>query len=129
MIPIPLRALLIIGSLFAVFVVGNNIKKNRMLVEDSIFWMCFALVLFVAALFPSLIVAPAAALGFISPANFVFLLVIAFLLWRAFSNTAEISRLKAKVAELTQEIALAHMEEESEPGKTSESASGGSNNR
>ena len=122
MIPIPLRALLIIGSLFAVFVVGNNIKKNRMLVEDAIFWMCFALVLFVAALFPSLIVAPAAALGFISPANFVFLLVIAFLLWRAFSNTAEISRLKAKVAELTQEIALAHMEEESHPGKTRESA-------
>ena len=50
-------------------------------------------------------------LGFMSPANFVYLVVIALLLWKVFTNSAEISRLKAKVTELAQEIALAHMDE------------------
>lgn len=108
MIDFSLRIVLILGSLLAVTVVGRNIRKNRMLIEDSIFWMLFSVILLIIALIPSVVVGPAAALGFISPANFVFLLVIAFLLWRAFINTTEISRLKAKVSELTQEIALAN---------------------
>lgn len=85
-----------------------------MLVEDAIFWMVTALVLVVLAVFPGIAICLSQMLGFMSPANFVYLVVIALLLWKAFMNAAEISRLKAKVTELAQEVALAHMDDEDE---------------
>lgn len=111
MISIPLRISLILGSLLAVLVVARNIKKEKMLIEDAVYWMVAAFTLLLLAIFPNIATTLAAAFGFMSPINFVFLVVIAFLLWKAFSNSAEISRLKAKVSELSQEIALTNLDE------------------
>ncbi|WP_241147264.1 DUF2304 domain-containing protein [Olsenella sp. An285] len=111
MIPFQLRLILVAGALLAVWIVARQIRKNKMLVEDAIFWMVTAFVLVVLAVFPGIATSLAQLLGFMSPANFVYLVVIALLLWKAFTNSAEISRLKAKVTELAQEIALAHMDE------------------
>lgn len=110
MISFQLRLLLVIGALVAVWIVAKQIKKNRMLVEDAIFWMVTAFVFVLLAVFPGIATWLAGLLGFMSPANFVYLVVIALLLWKVFTNSAEISRLKSKVTELAQEVALAHMD-------------------
>ena len=46
-----------------------------------------------------------------SASNFVYLVIIALLLWKVFVCSSEISRLKVKVNELAQEIALDHLDE------------------
>ena len=53
----------------------------------------------------------AALLGFSSPSNFVFLAVIGLLILKVFSNSVEISVLRHKVEELSQEVALFHKDE------------------
>ncbi len=106
MLPVSLRILLVCGALFALGVVGRKVKKNKILVEDAVFWVVSAFVLVLLALFPGIAVSVAYALGFVSPSNFVYLCIIALLLWKVFVNSAEISRLKNKVDELAQEVAL-----------------------
>ena len=46
-----------------------------------------------------------------SASNFVYLAIIVLLLWKVFTNSGEISRLKTRVNELAQEVALAHKED------------------
>ena len=52
-----------------------------------------------------------------SPSNFVFLYVIAVLVIREFLTTVEISKLRARVALLTQQKALEDLEEREEEAR------------
>lgn len=106
MLPFYLRALLVLGAVAALYVVGKQVKKQKILVEDAVFWVVVAVVFVVIAVFPDIAINLAYALGFMSASNFVYLVIIALLLWKAFTNSAEISRLRTKVNELAQEIAL-----------------------
>lgn len=112
MLPTSLRVLLIICAVVALFAVFNRVKKAKLLVEDSIFWIVCAFILLLMAIFPDAIQNLAWAIGFMSAANFVYLVVIAFLIWKVFTNSLEISRLKNKINELAQETALTHVEGE-----------------
>ena len=111
MLPFYLRALLVIGAVAALLVVGKQVKKQKILVEDAVFWVIVAVVFVVIALFPDIAINLAYALGFMSASNFVYLAIIALLLWKAFTNSAEISRLRTKVNELAQEIALSKLDD------------------
>ena len=112
MLPIQLRALLVVGALLALWIVCSRVKKSKILMEDAIFWTVLAFVLVLLAVFPQIAICVSHALGFMSASNFVYLVVMVLLLWKVFTNSSEISRLKAKVNELAQEFALARMEEE-----------------
>ena len=68
-------------------------------------------VLVFVALFPGLAIICADALGFISASNFVFLVIMGLLLVKVFGLTAQVSMLRHKVEELSQEIALAEHDE------------------
>lgn len=119
MLPVYLRVLLVLGALFALVVVGRQVKKEKILVEDAVFWVVLAAIFVILAVFPDLAIVLAHNLGFMSASNFVYLAIIVLLLWKVFTNSGEISRLKTKVNELAQEIALAHMdaEEKQEDGR------------
>lgn len=101
-----LRALLLIGSFATLYMVGVKIKKKKIQISDSIFWVGLSLLLILNAVFPSLAAAFASLFGFVATSNFIFLLVIAILLIKEFSNAQEISRLRHKTDELAQELAL-----------------------
>lgn len=111
MLPFYLRALLVLGAIAALYVVGKQVKKQKILVEDAVFWVVVAVVFVVIAVFPDIAINLAYALGFMSASNFVYLVIIALLLWKAFTNSAEISRLRTKVNELAQEIALSQKDD------------------
>lgn len=111
MLPLSLRVLLVIGALLALAVVGKQVKKDKIMVEDAVFWVVVAAVLVLLAIFPGIAITLAYHLGFMSASNFVYLAIIVLLLWKVFTNSAEISRLKAKINELAQEMALAHIDE------------------
>lgn len=116
MLPVYLRVLLVIGAVAALFLVGRKVKRGKILVEDAVFWVVLAAIFVLLALFPGIAINLAYALGFMSASNFVYLAIIVLLLWKAFSNSSEISRLKNKVNELAQEIALSQREGESKRG-------------
>lgn len=103
---ITLRLILIAGSIVAFIFVVNRIHYNKILIGDSIFWVLLSLALILLAVFQGVSFFFSTLLGFISPSNFVFLLVIVLLLTKVFSNASEISMLKHRVNELAQENAL-----------------------
>lgn len=103
---VSLRVLCIVGAVVTFTIVTRRIRRSRMRMEDAIFWVVLSLALVVVALFPGIATALARLLGFQAPSNFVFLAVIAILLVKLFSLSAEVSELKGRVIELAQTLAL-----------------------
>lgn len=100
------RIFILLGAILAFAFVCQRIRKDKILVEDSIFWVVLSVVLVIIAIFPGIAIWCGRLFGFISPINFVYTLLIALLLVKAFGNSAEISMLKSKVNDLAQEVAL-----------------------
>jgi hypothetical protein len=101
-----LRILLLVGALLAFWFVIVRVRRNKILMQDAIYWVLLSVLILVAAIFPQIFIWLSRALGFISPSNFVFLVIVALLLVKIFSNSIEISMLRHKVEELAQEAAL-----------------------
>lgn len=101
-----LRVLLIVGAAITFLIVIGRVRKEMIQIEDSVFWIILAAVLVLCAIFPGIPTFFSNLFGFMSASNFVFLAVIAILLVKEFSNSAEISKLKHKVDLLAQSIAL-----------------------
>lgn len=101
-----LRVILIAGALATVAFMLWRIRRSRMQIRDSIFWIIFSGILLVLSIFPDLASWASQLLGFVAPINFVYLFIIFVLLIRMFSNTLRISQLDAKVQHLAQRLAL-----------------------
>lgn len=100
-----LRVVLIVrAALVLLFIVGR-IKKSKIDVMDSIFWLFFSLSFVVLALFPQIASFFAGLLGFQASANYVFVYVIAVLVMRDFSNTTKLAMMRKKVEGLIQGVA------------------------
>lgn len=105
-----LRLIILAGALLIIATVLRHIRKKKILMGDATGWVCVAGLLVLIAIFPGIIVWLSDKLGFISPANFVFLTATGLLTVKAFRDTASISLLRHKLEELTQESALAQMD-------------------
>lgn len=101
-----LRVLLLGASLVTAIWILRKIRKNRVKQEDALFWICFAFVLAALGIFPELSFVMARVLGIQSPANFVFLAIIAILLEKMLSLSIQISLLENKVEVMAAELAL-----------------------
>ena len=105
-----LRILLIAGAVLLLVLVARKIKKAQFDTHDTFFWLGLSVLLIIAATFPQLVYLASNVLGFQSPSNFVFLVVIAILLWRLFRLQENVSFLRRKVVTIAQEIALSDHE-------------------
>ena len=101
-----LRAVLLVSAFVALFMIIRRLKKSQIQVMDSIFWLLFSLSFVVLAVFPQIAAILSEILGFQAPSNFVFLYVIAVLVLRDFTMTVKYARLRDKLDQLVQEIAL-----------------------
>ncbi len=97
---------LIIGAVLALVYVVVKIRHNQLTTADAVYWFFFALVLIVMALCPQIVYFFSNILGFESPANFVFLCMLAVVIFRQLAVSVENARLRSKVVQLTQAIAL-----------------------
>jgi hypothetical protein len=107
---VTLRIVLIIGAVICFLSMIRQIRKSKMLIDYSIFWVLFSLLLIILAVFPKLAYWASDLLGFGSPSNFVFVLIIFILIIRDFTVTEHLSRLQAKTDNLAQNIALKESE-------------------
>ena len=101
-----LRILLLIGALFAMGIVINSVRKSKIRISDSVYWVVSAVILVLFALIPQLAYFFSGLFGFMSPANFVLMLVIVLMLIRIFHQSCAISKLTYKVEQLSAELAL-----------------------
>lgn len=98
--------LLIVGALVTLFFVILKIRRSEIKTADAVFWFVFVFCLLLLAIFPQIAFALSGVLGVESPANLVFLVIVAILLVKEFSASVEIAKLRDKVTYLVQEIAL-----------------------
>ena len=101
-----LRVVLIIVSLLVFFVMMKKIRQAKVKIEDSMFWVLFALLLVVFSIIPGAADWLSDLVGTMSTANFIFMLMIFLLLIKNFAMSLRISQLETKVKELVQRIAL-----------------------
>ena len=101
-----LRLTLIFICATTFWYVMRKIRKSQIQIEDSIYWIVFSTLLLVLSIFPKLGETGARFIGVMSPVNFIFLLMIAVILFKNFSLSIKISQLDNQVKQLTQEIAL-----------------------
>ncbi len=71
-----LKGLLIIASVLTVGWILRKIRKNKVKMEDAIFWIFFAAILLLLAIFPEISYELCRIFGIMSPSNLVFLVII-----------------------------------------------------
>ena len=77
-----------------------------MQIEYSIFWILMSFVMIIMSVFPEIVYWITTTMRMISPANVVYLFIIAILLVKSFMMTIEISKLEDKVKDLVQQIGI-----------------------
>lgn len=106
-----LRLFLVASAVIVLIFVSRKIAKSKFDVSDSLFWLFISVGLVLVAIFPQIAFFFSSLLGFQSASNFVFLAVIALLLYRELSIQGELVALRRKVTSLVQEIALSNKNE------------------
>lgn len=101
-----LRIMLIISAVLLFMYMIKKIRQAKMKIEHTIFWLAFAVVLIVMGVFPQIIYIVSKLIGFQSPVNLVFLMIIFILIVKNFLATLQISQLENKVDNLVQQVAI-----------------------
>jgi len=101
-----LRIILIISAVLLFFYMIKKIRQAKLKIEHTIFWLLFAFVLIIMGIFPQIIYIISEWIGFQSPVNMVFLMIIFILIMKNFLATLEISHLENKIDNLVQQIAI-----------------------
>ena len=105
-----LRILLIVAAAITAVFLLRSVKRSRMRIEDTIFWILLTIIILIMAFFPGIVSALSNMFGFMAPVNFVFLFFIFILLLKCYSLSRHSSELEVKVKELTQKIALDNLD-------------------
>lgn len=101
-----LRVLLLVAAIVTGGWIVYKIRKLQVKMQDAIFWVVFAVILFLLGVFPQACFWLTERLGIMSPANLVFLVIIFLLLEKVFTLSIIVSQLEEKISVLSAEVAL-----------------------
>lgn len=101
-----LRIVLIVISALVLLYTIRKIRKSQLNIDDSVYWIGFAVILLVMSIFPIIPTFFSELLGIASPVNFVYLLVIALIMFKLFQIAIELSITKRRLNHLIQRIAI-----------------------
>lgn len=124
MMTMMLRVVLILVSAATMIMMIQKIRKAKLQIEDSIFWVLVSFMFVLFSLFPPVADFLAHLLGIYATVNFLFLLMIFLLLMRVFSMTIRMSWQETKLKELAQKLALYELEQREKGTKKEEGACG-----
>lgn len=108
---ITLSAFLVVMAVLSLVYIVWRIRHSKMQIEYAIFWIILAILGIVMSAFPEVVYWATGLLGVQSPANLVYLFIIAVLLLKVFMMTIELSNLESKVKDLVQQIAINEKEQ------------------
>lgn len=103
---IVLRIVLILITLIYLIFLVKSIKKKKLQISFSTFWILSSIVLIIAIAVPNLVEWVSSTLGFATPSNMVFLLAIFLTFCLIFDLTLKLSQEHKKNVLLVQEISL-----------------------
>lgn len=103
---ITLRVILIICSIISFVLSIKRIKQAKLKVMNSVMWMIGSFILILMSIFSGAVEWISEQMGFVAPVNFVFFILIGFLLIQVFVDNIRISTLNEKIKELNHYIAL-----------------------
>ncbi|MEG2930914.1 MAG: DUF2304 domain-containing protein [Ruthenibacterium sp.] len=106
MIAIGIRVLRVVGSVLTFWFILRYIRKSKVRIEDTFFWIFFSVVLVLLSFFPNLAVWASETLKIMSPINFVFILIIFILIVKQFFLSMKLSQLEIRTAALAQQLAI-----------------------
>lgn len=108
---ITLRIILVICSLISFILCITKIKQAKLKITNSVIWMIGSIILILMSIFSGAVEWIAIRLGFMAPVNFVFLVMIGFLLIQTFVDNIRICNLNEKIKDLNHYIALKEYDE------------------
>ena len=103
---ITLRIILIVLSVISFGLCVMNIKQSKLKMNNSIIWMLGSLLLILMSIFTDVVGWISTLFGFMAPVNFVFLIMIGFLLVQVFIDNIRLSELNEKIKDLSHYIAI-----------------------
>lgn len=106
-----LQIVLFVISIITFLFVINKIRKSQLNIADAVIWILLSLLLIIMSLCLPFINKIAHAFGFMSTSNFVFTMILFFLLIIVFGQSVKISILNEKVKNLNHYIALKEKDE------------------
>lgn len=101
-----LRSVLIVVSVVTTLMIMRKIRKEKMMIEDSLFWIGFSMMLIVFSIWPQIVYKMSEMVGTQAPVNFIFLFIIFVLIVRMFQMSTKISQLESKMKDLVARIAI-----------------------
>ena len=112
-----LRIILLVSSLVSFYLCVKKIKQAKLKVENSITWMIGSFILILMRIFDNAVGWLANKLGFMASVNFVFFIIIVFLLIQVFIDNIRLSILNEKIKNLNHYIALKENADERKENK------------
>jgi len=103
---IVLRCVLLIAAVFSAVWIIHRIRRAKVRLEDTLFWIGMSVTLLVLGLFPQLSYWAAAVLGIQSPANFIFFIMICLLFEKILTMSILHSQMEDKYVTMAAEMAL-----------------------
>lgn len=103
---IALRIVLIVAAVALAAFMFRSIRKSKLRIEDSIFWIFLTLLILILAIFPQIASFFSGVMGFQAPVNLIFLFFFFVLLMKCYFMSRHISQLETKIRELSEQIAL-----------------------
>ena len=107
-----LRILLILASVAMITAVALRVRKSKFQIHDGIFWFLLSLFFLVLSIFPEIAVRVSLLIGVESPANLVFLGILALLLIKNFYLSVKVSLLEYNIMKLTQRVVIDEVSED-----------------
>ncbi len=101
-----LRIFLIVVSFISIIYVIRRIRKAKLRIDYSLFWIIVSVLIMLLAIFSGVAIRLATMMGVMSAVNLIYLVMIFILLLHNFSMTMKISSLESKINNLTEEIAI-----------------------
>ena len=112
MIALKLRIVLILMSLLILIYVLYKIRKSKLNIIDSIYWVIFSGLLLILSLFPQIPGYFSRLLGIEAPFSFLLLFFIGMISLKQFWITIRISQWQQKTNQMAQKIAMDEFEKE-----------------
>ena len=97
---------MIAASIITAFFVFMKIKKSQFKIGDTLYWLFFCLFLLIMSIFPNVIFWFSDLIGFESPSNFIFVIIIFLLLVKIFLLDARVAKVEDKLTKLAQKYAI-----------------------
>ncbi len=109
---LPLQIMLITASILTLAYITHKVKKSKMQIDDTVFWIVFSFAILIIAIFPSIIFFFSSLLVIESPTNLLYLIIIFILIVNQFRMTQKLSETKNTMKTIIQLRAIENNEKE-----------------